>query len=210
MFPPTKATRRRVGRGIFNCAKKIGNQLQFLYIFGNSIAKLIRFRTMQRTHSESTTENKRSQNGYGTRYSKGNEIVGEGWYRNATPKRFEIIGKVHSAEEQKVEGENCDGDDSANTKIKFTDAKEGEYCFRCGKNDHRANKCPHQNSICSYCSGKGHLQSVYFKAKKDKKQTNIDDDDNTANSLKKMFNIHSDNIIIHKDDSSIRSKFCIQ
>lgn len=40
-------------------------------------------------------------------------------------------------------------------------------CFRCGSKQHLATSCGHVNSICRFCSKKGHLQAVCFKKKKE-------------------------------------------
>lgn len=83
--------------------------------------------------------------------------------------------------------------------------KKKEYCFRCGKSDHRANKCTHQNSTCTFCKKKGHLQAVCFKARKEKKQTNYIEDNGTTDYTDEMFNIKS----IENSDMNMRSKICI-
>lgn len=84
-------------------------------------------------------------------------------------------------------------------------------CFRCGKQDHRADKCTHKNTTCSYCDKKGHLKVVCFKAKQDnkKKQTNYIDTETTdaenTDSIEEIFNICQD----EKHNQKNRSKICI-
>lgn len=83
--------------------------------------------------------------------------------------------------------------------------KKQEYCFRCGKADHRADKCTHVKSKCSFCSKIGHLQAVCFKARKAKsKQTNYIDDTETTDSIDEIFHIRQE-----EKQHSNRSKVCI-
>jgi hypothetical protein len=39
-------------------------------------------------------------------------------------------------------------------------------CYRCGKNDHRANTCKYKNSKCNFCKNVGHLEVVCMKKRR--------------------------------------------
>lgn len=81
--------------------------------------------------------------------------------------------------------------------------KKKEFCYHCGKKDHRADRCSLANSTCSFCNEKGHLQSVCFKAKAEKRQTNyIDADYMDTGSIDEIFHLIS-NEIIQSDRSKI-------
>lgn len=109
-------------------------------------------------------------------------------------------GKTFGSNDGKSSAKSATGSKSDDSKL-----KKKEFCYRCGKPDHRANKCSHQNSTCSFCKTKGHLQAVCFKARNEKKQTNYIDDNEATDSMEELFHIKStDNF------QNIRSKFCIQ
>lgn len=109
------------------------------------------------------------------------------------------VSYIHQKSLKKSKGKPA----KANTKTDEA-ARKNEFCFRCGKKDHRANKCSHINSTCSFCKGKVHLQAVCFKAKAEKKQTNYIDDHDETDAVDEIFHIHSKEI-----DQNNRSKICI-
>lgn len=110
------------------------------------------------------------------------------------------VSYIHQKSSKKSNGKNM----KSNAKSGGADnQKKNEFCFRCGKKDHRANKCSHINSTCSFCKRKGHLQGVCFKAKAEKKQTNYIDEDETE-SVDEIFHIQSKEIYQNN-----RSKICI-
>ena len=39
-----------------------------------------------------------------------------------------------------------------------------EYCVHCGDSNHRADRCLHRDTECSYCHKRGHLKCVCLKA----------------------------------------------
>lgn len=95
---------------------------------------------------------------------------------------------------------------SSKSKSKSEDSsypsKKKTFCYRCGKKDHRADKCSHINTTCSFCNGKGHLQAVCFKAKAERKQTNYIESHET-DSIDEIFYIDS-----NEDFQNDRAKIC--
>lgn len=61
-----------------------------------------------------------------------------------------------------------------------TSADKVRLCFRCGSKQHLATSCSHIDSVCRFCSKKGHLQAVCFKKKKE--ATNFMDEENRQNA----------------------------
>lgn len=102
------------------------------------------------------------------------------------------VSYIHQKSTKKQKGKNP----NANGKPTKPDSSKKEFCYRCGKKDHKADKCKHANTTCSFCSKKGHLQTVCFKAKAEKKQTNFIED---TEELDEIFHIHSND----------RNKICI-
>ena len=50
-------------------------------------------------------------------------------------------------------------------------------CFRCGAEDHLANKCRHKSTTCNYCHRQGHLERVCFKKAKRQSCHRVEDED---------------------------------
>jgi hypothetical protein len=62
----------------------------------------------------------------------------------------------------KVESQQQDQGSKASSRNwnKADGQDQAEMCYRCGKSDHRANKCKHARATCNYCRKTGHLEKV--------------------------------------------------
>ncbi|XP_052751504.1 uncharacterized protein K02A2.6-like [Galleria mellonella] len=70
--------------------------------------------------------------------------------------------------------------------IETSKSKKGS-CYRCGKSNHKANKCYLKNKLyCKKCNRKGHIQSVCFKSQK--QITTIEDEE--YSSQDEIYEIH--------------------
>ncbi|XP_017489624.1 PREDICTED: uncharacterized protein LOC108377840, partial [Rhagoletis zephyria] len=125
----------------------------------------------------------------------------------------DVKSPINYIQQKNKKGKKITIMNSANSKAnktKVDEMKMSGFCFRCGKSEHRANKCPHQNSTCSFCNVKGHLSSVCFKAKKEKKQTNYIDCEDHTNAVEELFNINTDNFNYIKINHNKNSKIYTQ
>ncbi|KAK9703067.1 hypothetical protein QE152_g29550 [Popillia japonica] len=71
-----------------------------------------------------------------------------------------------------------------NIKLKTSDTKSNSAkfkCFKCGKNNHKANECKAKNLHCETCGKSGHVKYVCFKTKRGKQKKAI----NSINQINK-------------------------
>lgn len=141
--------------------------------------------------------------------AKAMELSAKGWAEIQQQKDSRSSLNYIQQRDRKSKGIASNTTRKSSTATRSDDSRRKEYCFRCGKADHLANKCIHRNSACSFCHKKRHLQAVCFKAKNEKKHANyIEDDgdeDDLADSLEELFNIQQADFML-----SNRSKFEIQ
>lgn len=64
-------------------------------------------------------------------------------------------------------------------------------CYRCGSEEHLANKCPYINTVCSGCKKKGHLHRVCLSSKTDSKKPHTVKQISTINSFEEICQIDS-------------------
>lgn len=92
------------------------------------------------------------------------------------------VNYIHQRDRKAKEKASTSNWKSSSTAAQSAVSKKKEYCYRCGRADHRANRCTHQNSTCSFCNKKGHLKAVCFKAQFERKHTNYIDDHDDGDS----------------------------